>query len=142
MNEIRLAIADTGSATREVTPLLPVNYWVLGRTLDNTGTVIAGRDDDSWDLNRVMGALRKVQIMVREQHMIAPTPAQDLMAKLLDLESEASEMIQDAQGECEEYQLKEHGIDANVNPEDAAPEIDDARGHIRDAIDILNALEK
>lgn len=142
MKEIRLAIADTGSATREVTPLLPVNYWVLGRTLDNSGTVIAGRDDDNWDLNRVMGALRKVQIMVREQHMIPATPEQDLMAKLLDLESEASELIQEAQDKCEEYQLKEHGIDAIVYPEDAAPELDDARDKIRNAIDILNALEK
>lgn len=142
MKEIRLAIADTGSATREVTPLLPVNYWVLGRTLDNSGTVIAGRDDDNWDLNRVMGELRKVQIMVREQHMIAATPEQKLMTKLLDLESEASEMIQDEQGKCETYQLDHHGVDAIVYPEDAAPELDDARGKIRDAIDILNAMEK
>ena len=137
MNPIRLAIADTGSATREVTPLLPVNYWVLGRTLDNSGTVIAGRDEDGWNLNRVMGCLRKNQIMVREQHMIAPTPEQKLIEELEDLESVTSEMIQDAQDDCEQYQLKHHGIDAIVYPEDAASELDDARDHIRQAIDIL-----
>ena len=142
MNPIRIAIADTGAATREVTPLLPSNYWTLGRTLDNTGTIIAGRDDDCWDLNRVMGELRKVQIMVREQHMIPPTPESVLVGKLQDLESIASEMIQDAQGDCEQYQLREHGVDANVNPEDAAPELDDARGLIRDAIDILNSIRE
>jgi len=137
MNPIRLAIADTGSATREVTPLLPVNYWVLGRTLDNSGTVIAGRDEDGWDLNRVMGCLRKNQIMVREQHMIAPTPEQKLIEELEDLESVTSEMIQDEQDSCERYQLDHHGVDAIVYPEDAAPELDDARDHIRQAIDIL-----
>lgn len=143
MKEIRLAIADTGSATREVTPLLPVNYWVLGRTLDNSGTVIAGRDDDNWDLNRVMGELRKVQIMVREQHMIAATPEQKLIDELQTLESITSEMIQDEQEKCEEAMgLEIVDWDGIVYPEDAAPDLDEARDKIRDAIDILNAMEK
>ena len=44
-----------------------------------------------------------------------------------------SEDIQDAQGVAEEASGS-----AIVYPEDAAPDEDDARGHIRDALDILN----
>lgn len=137
MNPIRLAIADTGSASREVTPVLPDNYWVLGRTLDNSGTVIAGRDEGGQTLELVMHILSLSNISAREQRMVAPTPEQKLLAELEHLEAIACEMIQDAQGDCEQYQLDEHQVEAIVYPEDAAPELDDARGHIRDAIDAL-----
>ena len=137
MNPIRLAIADTGSASREVTPVLPVNYWVLGRTLDNTGTVIAGRDEGGQTLELVMHVLSLSNISAREQHMIAPTPEQQLLEELENAELLASEMIQDAQDKCEDYLLKKHGTTDIAVPEDAAPELDNARDLIRQAIELL-----
>jgi hypothetical protein len=62
---------------------------------------------------------------------------------MLDIvETILCEQIQDEQGKCEEAMgLEIVDWDGSVNPEDAAPELDDARGLIRDALDILNALE-
>ena len=47
---IRLAIVSTGKA-KTVAEYLPNNYKVLGRTLDNAGTVIVGIDDHGWTLD-------------------------------------------------------------------------------------------
>ena len=46
---MRLAIAQTGKS-RDVAQYLPSNYKVIGRTLDNNGTVIVGVDDHGWTL--------------------------------------------------------------------------------------------
>ena len=47
---VRVAIADTGKS-KEVAQYLPNNYQVIGRTLDNTGTIIIGVDDHGWTLD-------------------------------------------------------------------------------------------
>lgn len=47
---IRIAIAQTGKA-KVVAEYLPNNYKVIGRTLDNAGTVIVGIDDHGWTLD-------------------------------------------------------------------------------------------
>jgi hypothetical protein len=47
---VRIAIAATGKA-KEVAQYLPNNYQTLGRTLDNTGTIIVGVDDHGWTLD-------------------------------------------------------------------------------------------
>jgi hypothetical protein len=48
---VRVAIADTGKS-KSVAQYLPSNYQVLGRTLDNTGTIIVGVDDHGWTLDQ------------------------------------------------------------------------------------------
>ena len=48
---MRIAIAATGKS-KEVAQYLPNNYKVLGRTLDNTGTIIVGVDDHGWTLDQ------------------------------------------------------------------------------------------
>lgn len=48
---VRIAIASTGKS-KEVAQYLPNNYQVLGRTLDNTGTIIVGVDDHGWTLDQ------------------------------------------------------------------------------------------
>lgn len=48
---MRIAIAATGKS-KEVAQYLPKNFVVLGRTLDNTGTIIAGVDDHGWTLDK------------------------------------------------------------------------------------------
>jgi hypothetical protein len=48
---VRIAIAATGK-TKEVAQYLPKNYGVLGRTCDNTGTIIIGVDDHGWTLDQ------------------------------------------------------------------------------------------
>ncbi len=144
MKPIRIAIAEDGRASRAVAPYLPTNYSAIGRTLDNSGTIIAGRDEEGSTLAHVVDAMAKVGIVTREQPMVTPTREQQLLAELEALESIACELIQDAQGDAEEAMGLEivDWHDGMVVPEDAAPELDDARGHIRDAIDILNAMEK
>ena len=138
MKPIRIAIAEDGRASRAVAPYLPTNYSAIGRTLDNAGTIITGRDEEGSTLAHVIEAMAKVGIVTREQHMIAPTREQELLGELERLESIACELIQDAQGEAEDTMgLEIVDFDGIVVPEDAAPELDDARGHIRDAIDIL-----
>jgi len=47
---MRIAIAQTGK-TKDVARYLPNNFQVLGRTLDNTGTIIVGVDDHGWSLD-------------------------------------------------------------------------------------------
>lgn len=49
--KIRIAVAHSGKAQREVAQYLPDNYSVIGRTLDNEGTIIAGRDNAGWTLD-------------------------------------------------------------------------------------------
>ena len=46
---IRLALASTGKS-RSVADLLPSNYKVIGRTLDNRSTIIVGIDSHGWTL--------------------------------------------------------------------------------------------
>tara|TARA_R110002126_G_scaffold203064_3_gene350383 strand:- start:1790 stop:2053 length:264 start_codon:yes stop_codon:yes gene_type:complete len=48
---MRLAIAQTGK-TKEVAQYLPKNFTVIGRTPDNTGTIIVGVDDHGWSLDQ------------------------------------------------------------------------------------------
>lgn len=48
---MRIAIAATGKS-KEVAQYLPKNFKVLGRTLDNTGTIIVGVDDHGWTLDQ------------------------------------------------------------------------------------------
>jgi len=48
---MRVAIANTGKS-KEVAKYLPSNYRVLGRTLDNTGTIIIGVDDHGWTMEQ------------------------------------------------------------------------------------------
>ncbi len=47
---MRIAIAHTGKS-KDVAQYLPNNFTVLGRTLDNTGTIIVGVDDHGWSLD-------------------------------------------------------------------------------------------
>lgn len=49
--KIRIAIAHTGKAQREVAQYLPANYSIIGRSLDNENTIIAGRDNAGWTLD-------------------------------------------------------------------------------------------
>ena len=48
---MRIAIAHTGKS-KDVAQYLPNNFKVLGRTLDNTGTIIVGVDDHGWSLDK------------------------------------------------------------------------------------------
>ncbi len=48
---MRIAIAATGKS-KNVAQYLPNNFKVLGRTLDNTGTIIVGVDDHGWSLDQ------------------------------------------------------------------------------------------
>jgi len=48
---VRIAIAATGKS-KNVAQYLPNNFKVLGRTLDNTGTIIVGVDDHGWSLDQ------------------------------------------------------------------------------------------
>lgn len=48
---MRIAIAHTGKS-KDVAQYLPNNFVVLGRTLDNTGTIIVGVDDHGWSLDK------------------------------------------------------------------------------------------
>ncbi len=48
---MRIAIACTGKS-KDVAQYLPNNFKVLGRTLDNTGTIIVGVDDHGWTLDK------------------------------------------------------------------------------------------
>jgi len=48
---MRIAIAATGKS-KDVAQYLPNNFKVLGRTLDNTGTIIVGVDDHGWSLDK------------------------------------------------------------------------------------------
>ncbi len=48
---MRVAIANTGKS-KEVAQYLPSNYRVLGRTLDNNGTIIIGVDDHGWTMDK------------------------------------------------------------------------------------------
>ena len=47
---MRIAIAHTGKS-KDVAQYLPKNFQVLGRTLDNSGTIIVGVDDHGWSLD-------------------------------------------------------------------------------------------
>lgn len=47
---MRIAIANTGKS-KDVARYLPNNFQVLGRTLDNSGTIIVGVDDHGWSLD-------------------------------------------------------------------------------------------
>ncbi len=86
MRPIRIAIVGDGRASRLIAPYLPNNYWVLGRTLDNSETIIAGRDEShhTLTLEHIIHKLRADDIGVREQHMIAPTPA-EMLADALEV---------------------------------------------------------
>ncbi|HUW44358.1 MAG TPA: hypothetical protein VMW50_01055 [Dehalococcoidia bacterium] len=48
---MRIAIAQTGKS-KDVAQYLPKNFTVIGRTLDNSGTVIVGVDDHGWSLDQ------------------------------------------------------------------------------------------
>ncbi len=48
---MRIAIARTGKS-KDVAQYLPNNFTVLGRTLDNRGTIIVGVDDHGWTLDQ------------------------------------------------------------------------------------------
>jgi len=48
---MRIAIAQTGKS-KDVAQYLPKNFAVIGRTLDNSGTVIVGVDDHGWSLDQ------------------------------------------------------------------------------------------
>ena len=48
---IRIAIAKTGKS-KSVADYLPNNYKVIGRTLDNNGTIIIGVDDHGWTMDK------------------------------------------------------------------------------------------
>lgn len=48
---MRIAIARTGKS-KDVAQYLPNNFTVIGRTLDNTGTIIVGVDDHGWTLDK------------------------------------------------------------------------------------------
>ena len=47
---MRIALAFTGK-TKEVAQYLPNNFRVLGRSLDNSKTIIIGVDDHGWSLD-------------------------------------------------------------------------------------------
>lgn len=47
---MRIALAFTGKS-KEVAQYLPNNFRVLGRSLDNTKTIIIGVDDHGWSLD-------------------------------------------------------------------------------------------
>lgn len=47
---VRIAIAATGKC-KEVEQYLPNNYKVIGRTRDNTGTIIVGVDNAGWTMD-------------------------------------------------------------------------------------------
>ena len=47
---MRIALAFTGK-TRDVAQYLPNNFRVLGRSLDNSKTIIIGVDDHGWSLD-------------------------------------------------------------------------------------------
>ena len=47
---MKVAIANTGKS-KQVAEYLPMNYRVLGRTLDNSGTIIIGDDDHGWTMD-------------------------------------------------------------------------------------------
>ena len=47
---MRIAIAHTGKS-KDVAQYLPNNFTVLGRSLDNTCTIIVGVDDHGWSLD-------------------------------------------------------------------------------------------
>ena len=47
---MRIALAFTGK-TRDVAQYLPSNFRVLGRSLDNSKTIIIGVDDHGWSLD-------------------------------------------------------------------------------------------
>ena len=46
---MRIALAFTGK-TKDVAQYLPNNFRVLGRSLDNSKTIIVGVDDHGWTL--------------------------------------------------------------------------------------------
>lgn len=48
---MRIAVAHTGKS-KDVAQYLPNNFTVLGRTLDNTRTIIVGVDDHGWTLDK------------------------------------------------------------------------------------------
>lgn len=52
MSNVRVAIVRSGKAQREVAQYLPDNYSVIGRTLDNECTIVAGRDNAGWTLDQ------------------------------------------------------------------------------------------
>lgn len=47
---MRIALAFTGKS-KDVAQYLPNNFRVLGRSLDNTKTIIIGVDDHGWSLD-------------------------------------------------------------------------------------------
>lgn len=47
---MRIALAFTGKS-KDVAQYLPDNFRVLGRSLDNTKTIIIGVDDHGWSLD-------------------------------------------------------------------------------------------
>lgn len=47
---MRIAFAFTGK-TKDVAQYLPSNFRVLGRSLDNSKTIIIGVDDHGWSLD-------------------------------------------------------------------------------------------
>lgn len=67
---MRLAIAHTGKS-KEVAQYLPNNFTVIGRTLDNSGTIIVGVDDHGWTLEHyVIPRLQSGLIACEEVHEI------------------------------------------------------------------------
>lgn len=67
---MRLAIAKTGKS-KQVADYLPANYKVIGRTLDNNGTIIVGVDDHGWTLaDYVIPRLASGLIACEEVHEI------------------------------------------------------------------------
>lgn len=60
---------------------------------------------------------------------------QDIIQRLDDIDSELTELVGDEQDKCER---ENEGIP--VMPEDAAPEMDEARTHIQKAIEVLNEI--
>jgi hypothetical protein len=86
----RIAIARTGK-TRNVASYLPLNYRVLGRTLDNNGTIIIGDDDHGWGLDTYViprlgsGLIACEEIFHREGYewgsTSTPMPGEDVMAE-------------------------------------------------------------
>lgn len=87
---MRIAIAATGK-TKEVAQYLPNNFQVLGRTLDNTGTIIVGVDDHGWSLDQyVIPRLASGMIHCEEVHEINGLNIKQMELNLRDYKEQYS----------------------------------------------------
>jgi len=66
----------------------------------------------------------------------------EIIAKLWDLEQEIAEELMEEQSKQEDAGNTSRGFGDICVPEDAAPELDNARTHIQEAIEELEAWDK